>query len=77
MSPSDRQAAEQNPVTAFTVFWNTVLPALALALILGAPMALAFAIAGAATSAIVAAFAARRRHAPGRTLAQPRVFANQ
>jgi hypothetical protein len=41
-------------VTASGAFWNFVVPALGLALILGAPMLLAFALAGAASLAIAA-----------------------
>jgi hypothetical protein len=57
----DHQAAEERSFTTFTVVWNTVLPALAVALLLDAPMGLAFAVAAAATIAIAAAFAPLRQ----------------
>jgi hypothetical protein len=41
-------------VTASGLFWNLVVPALGLALILGAPMLLAFAAAAAASLLIAA-----------------------
>jgi len=50
-----RSARATEPLTVSTVVWNTVVPALGLALILGASLLPALAIAAVATLAIVAA----------------------
>ena len=50
-----RTARATEPRTASAVVWNTVVPALGVALILGASLLPALAIAAAATAAIVAA----------------------
>ena len=52
-SDGDRHASGQ-PISASTVVWNAVLPVLGLALVLGAPMLPAFAIAAGLTAAIYA-----------------------
>jgi uncharacterized membrane protein len=63
-SDRDRQAAGQRIITPSAVVWNAVVPALGLALILGASLLPAIAIAGAASIAINAVLApdSRRGH---------------
>jgi uncharacterized membrane protein len=51
-SDVDRSVTAQRTIAPSTVVWNTVVPALGLALILGASLLPAFAIAGAAWIAI-------------------------
>lgn len=62
-SDSDRSVTGQGTIGPSAIVWNTVLPALGLALILGASLLPAFAIAGAASLAIhlILAPPARRR----------------
>jgi hypothetical protein len=60
-SDRDSQVSGQRNTAASTVVWNAVLPALGLALILGASMLPAFVIAGAASIAIHAVLAGEPR----------------
>ncbi|HWT25234.1 MAG TPA: hypothetical protein VN213_17150 [Solirubrobacteraceae bacterium] len=61
MSPSTSVPGAR--LTPSGVVWNTVVPALGVALVAGAPMLVAFAIAAAAALAIAAAMAGARFHA--------------
>ena len=56
----DHRAPRRHGVAASTVVWNTVMPALGLALILGASLLPAIAVAGAAAIAINAVLAGDR-----------------
>ena len=81
MTPSDRDGHAPGPrsVAAFAVVWNAVVPALGLALILGASLLPAIAIAGAASIAINAVLAREPRCGQWRRsvsahVARPRVL---
>ena len=54
-SDRDRRQTRQQPSAASAVMWNVIVPALGLALILGASLLPTVAIAGAAAIAILAA----------------------
>jgi hypothetical protein len=56
-------AAGHGTIAPSRVIWNTVVPALAVALLLGAPLLLALAVAAAVSAAIAASSAALRPRA--------------
>jgi uncharacterized membrane protein len=57
----DGDAPEQDMITPSAVVWNTVVPALGLALILGAPLLPAISIAGVASITVSAVLAPESR----------------